>query len=399
MPEKTNATGCDVLFYVQHLLGIGHLQRAAVLARALQVAGLRTWLVSGGVPVEEVSIAGIKIVQLPPARALDAGFALVDEAGNPVSGAWKEHRRGALMEVFNQARPRCLLIELFPFGRRQMRFELLPLLEAARDASPRPTVVTSLRDILNRQNKPEKAAWMIETFERYFDFALVHGDPAFMRLEESFPEAASIADRLRYTGFIVRPIHRSTGPRSGETSNGEVLVSVGGGAVGAKLLQVALAARARTSLGGHPWRLLAGPNLPEEDFERLRSASANTTIERARSDFADLLAACRLSISQAGYNTVMEVLSLRKPSVVVPFAQGGETEQTVRAERLAAAGCLEMVAESELAPERLARAIERAASVTESERASRPIPDLDGARKTATILRQILEGRGDGELG
>ena len=100
-----------------------------------------------------------------------------------------------------------------------------------------------------------------------------------------------------------------------------------------------------------------------------------------------------------GYNTVMEVLSLRKPSVVVPFAQGGETEQTVRAERLAAAGCLEMVAESELAPERLARAIERAASVTESERASRPVPDLDGARKTATILRQILEGRGDGELG
>jgi predicted glycosyltransferase len=40
------------------------------------------------------------------------------------------------------------VIELFPFGRRQMRFELLPLLEAARARSPRPWIISSVRDVL-----------------------------------------------------------------------------------------------------------------------------------------------------------------------------------------------------------------------------------------------------------
>ena len=37
-----------VLFYVQHLLGIGHLKRAATRARACAAAGLEVTVVSGG---------------------------------------------------------------------------------------------------------------------------------------------------------------------------------------------------------------------------------------------------------------------------------------------------------------------------------------------------------------
>ena len=41
-------TGARVFFYVQHLLGIGHLRRAATIARALTGAGLDVTVVSGG---------------------------------------------------------------------------------------------------------------------------------------------------------------------------------------------------------------------------------------------------------------------------------------------------------------------------------------------------------------
>ena len=41
----------SVFFYVQHLLGIGHLKRAATLAQALRDAGFKVVLASGGVPV------------------------------------------------------------------------------------------------------------------------------------------------------------------------------------------------------------------------------------------------------------------------------------------------------------------------------------------------------------
>jgi predicted glycosyltransferase len=108
-------------------------------------------------------------------------------------------------------------------------------------------------------------------------------------------------------------------------------------------------------------------------------------VERSRTDFRTLLANCALSVSQGGYNTMMEVLDCGARAVVVPFAGGKETEQTMRAHLLAERGRIEVVTEDALAPPTLAAAIDRAAG--------RPAPglvdfDLDGARKSAMLLRQ-----------
>jgi predicted glycosyltransferase len=45
-----------VFFHVQHLLGIGHLRRAAVLARAMAANGFDVLLVSGGAPVTDLAL-------------------------------------------------------------------------------------------------------------------------------------------------------------------------------------------------------------------------------------------------------------------------------------------------------------------------------------------------------
>src|SRR5438093_4402915 len=117
-----------IFFYVQHLLGIGHLKRAAVLAQALREAGFHVTLVSGGAPVPGIAVD----VQLPPASAADITFkTLLDETGRPVDDGWKRRRAAALLDAWRASRADMLIVELFPFGRRQMRFELLPLLEDA----------------------------------------------------------------------------------------------------------------------------------------------------------------------------------------------------------------------------------------------------------------------------
>src|SRR5262245_37214029 len=127
-----------VFFHVQHLLGIGHLKRAATLTRALEAAGIEVTLASGGMPV-----SGIKALQLPPASS-DASFRhRLDERGQPVDEAWKGRRRDALLAAWIASNADVLMIELFPFGRRQMRFELLPLLEAAKARPRRPLIVCS----------------------------------------------------------------------------------------------------------------------------------------------------------------------------------------------------------------------------------------------------------------
>ena len=166
----------DVMIHVQHLLGIGHLQRASRLAAGCAAAGLDTVLASGGLPVPDLDAGGARLEQLPPAKAGDARFShLADPEGGPVDDAWKARRRAATLALFARERPRVLVLELFPFGRRSLRFELLALLDAAHAESPRPWVVVSLRDLLNPPD-PAKADWAVEVVERYIDRVLVHGD-------------------------------------------------------------------------------------------------------------------------------------------------------------------------------------------------------------------------------
>ncbi len=378
-------TGCDVLIHVQHLLGIGHLQRAATLARALDAAGLRVTLASGGLPLTDLDAGGAEVVQLPPLRSRDESFTeLVDETGRPVDEAWKAARRDRLLALYRARRPKVLLIELFPFGRRQLRFELLPLIEAARADSPRPWIVSSLRDILNRPSSAGKSAWILGAARELLDLVLVHGDPEIIALEESFPAAAEIAGKLRYTGYVT-----ANGPaRAAGGAAGEVLVSTGGGAVAAPLIEAALEARPLTSLAGSPWRVLAGHNLAEAEFRRFVAAAPDGVhVERARPDFRRLLAGSRLSISQAGYNTVMEVLSAGLPAVVVPFAAGGETEQTERARRFEAHGLLTWVEAGALSGASLAAAVGRALACPPPDRAALR---SDGAARTAELVSRLV---------
>ena len=133
-----------LFLYVQSLLGIGHLARAARLARSFAAADWEVDLVSGGMPVAELDLGGARLVQLPPLSSKDESFAeLVDEAGKAPAATWLQARRERLLALFAGLRPDVLMLEMFPFGRRQMRFELLPLLAAARSTEPRPLIVSS----------------------------------------------------------------------------------------------------------------------------------------------------------------------------------------------------------------------------------------------------------------
>src|SRR5262250_1561890 len=100
-------------------------------------------------------------------------------------------------------------------------------------------------------------------------------------------------------------------------------------------MRAALAARPRSRAGSARWRLLVGTNAPDAELEALsRDAGPGVIVERARPDFAALLARASISVSQAGYNTVLDVIRNGARPVLVPFAEQGETEQTMRAERL-----------------------------------------------------------------
>ena len=279
--------------------------------------------------------------------AADVHFsAILDQAGRPIDDAWRDRRKRMLLDAFEAVRPDLVLVEMFPFGRRQFAFELLPLLEAAK-ALGLPTAV-SLRDILVAKSKPERIAETVAVVRRLIDRVLVHGDPRLVGLEATFPGAPEIADRLIYTGYVADTpaAHAARGAEARRRDPGL------GRWRGRR--RTAAARRPCRPAGHHvaadaPWRLIAGPNLPAAEFAELQSTAALQAAARGRRawsafrrTFPALLASCRLSLSQAGYNTVMDILAVGARALVLPFAEGAESEQTLRARLLAERGLLSL---------------------------------------------------------
>ena len=378
-----------VFIAVTHLLGAGHLTRAAAIARASAEDGHEVTLVSGGAPSGPIDIAGARFVQLPPVRAEIADFStLRDLSGQPVDAAYRTRRRDDLLAALDATRPDVVVTELYPFGRRSLADEFEALL-AAVDAMPnRPLVLCSIRDILAAPRRPGKAEATHDILRARYDGVLVHGDETVLPLDRSWPIPDDVRPLIRYTGFV-GPERDACTPSRHHRESERILVSGGSSAAGLPLYRAALAAAvARPDLA---WHILVGGSVRDADFANLvRDASGTVLIERARADFRDLLSKAAVFVGQAGYNTVMDIVATRARAVLVPFEQGGETEQRLRADALEAAGLVSVLTEDRLAGESLIAVVEQA---RRRDRPSFAGFRLDGATSTVRILERLVAGR------
>lgn len=396
----------NVLIAVTHLLGSGHLVRAGNLATALAEAGFEVTLASGGMPPAKPPYAAYRFVQLPPLRVEGIDFRnLLDEAGAPVTEQ-RRAQRIAMLEALVRTQPSDIVItEHFPFGRRQLAPEFLALIAAAQAANDQALVLASVRDVLVTP-KPERIAEAHQRLEALFDGVLVHGDRDFLPLEASWPVTDGLAKKLRYTGYLAAPNRQGDEAIEGTPSspsgslrsarkNGDGDILVSGGGSGAALPLFHLCLEAARSMPDRRWHLLVGRGTAADAFDRLADlAPDNARIEWARPDFPALLADCPLSISQAGYNTVLDLVAAGRPAIVVPFDEGAETEQTVRAlamERAGLARCLALGGDAALTAGALAKAC---ADALAADPPLRPVRiDRDGAAGSVAAIRQLLKDR------
>lgn len=378
-----------ILFYVQHLMGVGHVFRAMRIVRALVDAGHTVDLVHGGLPIPNFDAAGAMVHLLPPLKAGTSVFNdLEDGDGKPAGDDYKARRRDMLLTVFEAGGHDALITEAFPFGRRQMRFELMPLLEAAKRRAKPPVVIASVRDILQENRKPGRDRETVATLKTHFDHVLVHGDPDFAGLDLTFPLYTEIVDMVRHTG-IVAP--EPPMPPASASERFDVVVSVGGGALGRELLFAAAGAKPLSKLADARWCIVTGLGFAEKDRVALESAlTGDVELCTFLPDLASAMAAAELSISRCGYNTTADIFATGCRAIVVPLADGTETEQLRRAELLDRKGYAARLDPAEQTPAKLATAIDRA---MERQRTAPPPVDLGGAAETARLVSQILAER------
>ena len=377
-----------LLFYCQHSLGIGHLTRSFALARALSARFRVLFLNGGPVPPGVPIPRSIEVIDLPPLGMDDGHNVVSRDAGHSVAAA-RARRRRLIDDTVAARRPAIVLVELFPFGRKKFAGEILPLIRAARRQAGSPArVVCSLRDILvdarrDQQHHDDRARWLAN---RYFDAILVHADPNFARIEESFRPSKPLTVPVHYTGYVVPARDAAAATPRGDC----ILVSAGGGIVGYPLFAAALDAQTRLwPTLGLPMRIVAGPFLPEDEWSALqRAAAGRAGVELVRHvpDMVAEMRHARLSVSQFGYNTALDIVVAGVPALVVPYAATGENEQGRRAAALAALGAVCHLPADGLDGARLADAIVAALRFTPTPAAL----SLAGAETSTALLAALL---------
>ncbi|MBT9315523.1 glycosyltransferase family protein [Leptothoe spongobia] len=341
-----------LLFYCQHILGIGHLIRSMAIARGL-AQDFKVYFVNGGEVIQDFPIpAGIEVINLPAIKTdsnfrelqVPEGFADVDAA--------LVYRRELLLEVCDRIRPTVVMVELFPFGRRRFSPELIPLLERAKDYGAK--TICSLRDIVvTKQDQDRHEAKVCKLMNRYFDQLLIHGDPKFLPLDNSFSRVQDLNCEVHYTGYVVPDADRKFAPRT-EADPPMILVSVGGGRFGHELLNcVAEASQFLEDKIQHHIQMFTGPFAPEAVFNQLQAIAtqcSNLTVQRYTPDLLSYMAKADLSISMAGYNTTLNVLQTGVRAMQLPFTGNDDQEQRLRSTRLERLGMVKVIDPTDLDP-------------------------------------------------
>lgn len=378
-----------LMFYCQYVFGVGHLVRSLEIVRAL-ARDFEVTFVIGGEPVTGLRFpAKVKLVQLPPLEA-PLGFEGLRSCDPAVTlEQIREVRRQRLLDLLENVRPQVLVVELFPFGRKQFSFELLPLVERARQLNS--LVVCSLRDILVRKtNQDEHERRACDIANAHFDLILVHGDPELVTIGETFSRAGDLRPEIRYTGYVVKGGAASRANASGRRP--AIVASIGGGrsAQGQQLLEALIGAAALLQDRlPHQFRIFAGPLMPDDVYARLRgfaTGARNVTLCRFTPDLIGQLAAAELSVSLGGYNTTMDVLRSGVRALLLPAADSGDREQELRAAKLERLGVIQTIRQDQATPWALAEQIMRA-----PETAPRRIAlDFNGAENSRSFVHELL---------
>ena len=380
-----------IVIYCQHVLGVGHLFRTLEISRALNTHDVI--LVTGGSQIDTPLPSHVRPVELPPLM-MDADFsALHTVACEDSLDQIKQRRAEALYDLFAREVPDLFIVELYPFGRKAFKFELDPVLTGLRSgALPPCRTACSLRDILvEKRNSAAYETRVIETLNRFFDVLLVHADPAILKLEETFSRMEAITIPVVYTGFVTPYPQPEAGKNlrrrlSLQPEDNLVVASAGGGKVGYALLEAVVGAVEHVP---RPLRvhIFTGPFLDDDLYAQLERRQTNIVrVERFSSDFLAFLDAADLSISMAGYNTCMNILATRVPSLLWPFEQN--REQRMRAERLARWGGIQVLDDADLETERLGRIMAQQLSM--KERSNHQV-DLNGAVSTANWIEEWMQ--------
>jgi predicted glycosyltransferase len=360
--ETTRLDKLRIALYSHDTMGIGHMRRNQLIAQALAASALKPNILMICGAREACFFEtppGVDCVTLPSlakrgdgvyhARRLDVGL-----------GELLRLRSQILKGTLDAFDPDVLIVDKVPRG---ALCELNPALELLKTRG-NAKFVLGLRDVLD---DPRIVAdeWARDDAERavrdYYDAVWVYGSRDVYDVAEQYGFSNDVVAKIRYTGYLQR--YGAPGDSSSPAGDAPplrlpagpvMLCMVGGGQDGGHVAE----AFARATL---PQRatgvIVTGPFMPTDAHARIRAMARlrrNLRIVEFVPNIDALLRRADRVVAMGGYNTVCELLSMGKPSLVVPRTRP-RREQLIRAQNMHARGLLDYLEPDALSPEALTR--------------------------------------------
>lgn len=348
-----------VLVYSHDTFGLGNIRRMLAISQALTEAdpNVSVLILSGSPMLHAFRMPPrIDYVKLPCLARDTEGVYGVKYLKLDYAAALRL-RSSLIVSAAIEFAPDVVLIDKKPLG---VDGELEAALDLLAGQECRPEVYLILRDILDDPEVTQRI-WDKHDYHgaiaKHYDGVLVAGSPSVFDVAQEYAFPAATREITEHVGYLHRQAGRKTREEVRATFDLDglplVLVHAGGGGDGAPLIEAfieGLSARAGRA-PFYSW-IISGPEMGAGDRERARASAA--TLPHVRfDDFTDDMSSCMAGadavVSMGGYNTVCEVLSLRKPALIVPRSRPVK-EQAIRALRMADRGYLACMLDSEMTP-------------------------------------------------
>ena len=388
-----------LLIYSHDTFGLGNIRRIMNIATYLHqaVPDLSILIVTGSPMIQSFRIPkGIDYIKLPCLSRTEREGYLAKYLDSKIEEVI-HLRSDLILSAMLNFEPDIMLVDKKPYG---IKHELRKALNFAKTYMPKTRTVLLLRDILDAPAATTKV-WedngYYEAVKSAYDLVLVLGKPEIFdpRVEYGFPISAS--EKVEFCGyiqpqFLLRDRDVVRKELHVESDERLILVTPGGGEDGHALVQTYIQALQHMQPRARIRSLIVtGPEMSESQRNVLNQSALrfpNVSMLEFTNDLQSYMNASDLVVSMGGYNTVCEILSLKKRAIIVPRVRPVE-EQWIRAERMARLGLLAAIHPDSLTPQDLLRTV---LVELDSDLPLRPTLDLAALPTLTNHVTMLLNG-------
>jgi predicted glycosyltransferase len=348
-----------ILMYSHDTYGLGHIRRTLAIARSLRKQPANILILTGSPLVGRFNIPSrIDFVRIP------GMIKVTNEQYLPLSirlnaAEVLEIRKNIILATAKSFRPDFFIVDKAPLG---LKREILETLHWLKTDLPSCKSVLGLRDIMDSA-ATTIVDWrdkgIYEAMEELYHEIWVYGCRTFYDPVVEYRIPPQVASKIHFTGYIPRQIPSPEEVRSVRAELGiaehdrVLLLTTGGGGDGYPVLNTFLQALEQNPLPAHlRVVVVTGPFISSRHFPEVarRCRQSGFIPLKFHRYMEALIGIANVVVSMGGYNTVCEIISQRKPFLIVPRTVPRE-EQLIRAQVLCGTGFCDFVHPDQLTPQ------------------------------------------------